>query len=167
MGRKDAAAAGVVDDRVLNAARAHGVPVSETNPLLTYDAFARFLTDRGRSTKAATLRSFKRNGRLPLPDLQMGGQQVAPGQTLPAYSTVKGVGAQRRPPQPPDPARPWTETERSGGRSYWLESTAQAWDEARPGPGNWRNDREPLDERIIERYKPRGSASAAPDRTGD
>ena len=48
-----------------------------------------------------------------------------------------------------------------------LIATAQAWDEARPGPGNWRNDREPLDERIIERYKPRGSASAAPDRTGD
>lgn len=158
---------GAVEDRVLDAARARRVPVSETDPLLTYDAFARFLTERGRPTKAATLRSFKRNGRLPLPDLQMGGEQVAPGQTLPAYSTVKGVGAQRRPPQAPDPTRPWTETERIGGRSYWLESTAQAWDEARPGPGNWRKDRESLDDRIIERYKPRESAAAAADRTGD
>lgn len=157
------------DERVLEAARSRGVPVTPADPLLSYDQFAKFLThERGRPTAAATLRSLKRNARLPVPDLQLGGHRVPPGQTLPSYSTTKGVGPQERAPQEPDPARPWTEAERTGGRNYWLRSTAQAWDESRPGPGNWqRHDREPIADRIIERYKPRTAAATPPDSTAD
>lgn len=156
-----------IDDRVLDAARSRGVPVTPANPLLSYDQFAMFLThERGRPTTAATLRSLKRNGRLPLADLQIGGQRVPSGQTLPSYSTTKGVGPQERTPQQPDSGRPWTEAERTGGRNYWLRSTAEAWDKGRPGPGNWqRHDREPVADRIIERYKPRAAAAMTPEPT--
>lgn len=156
------------DDRVLEAARAKGVPVTAADPLLSYDQLAAFLThERGRPTAAATLRSLKRNARLPVPDLQLGGKRIPPGQTLPSYSTTKGVGPQERTPQEPDPDRPWTEAERTGGRNYWLRSTAQAWDESRPGPGNWHQNREPIADRIIERYKPRGAAAVPADSTND
>lgn len=157
---------GTTDHRVLDAARAMGVPVTPADPLLTYDQFAQFLThERGRPTAAATLRSFKRNGRLPVPDLQVGGRPVPRGKTLPAYSTTKGGGPQEREPQAADPGRPWTEAERTGGRNYWLRSTAQVWDQNRPGPGNWQHDRQPIADRIIDRYKPRSAAD--PDLTGD
>lgn len=160
---------GTTDERVLDAARSRGVPATPANPLLSYAQFAQFLThERGRPTTAATLRSLKRNGRLPLADLQIGGQSVPPGQTLPSYSTTKGIGPQERIPQGPDPARPWTEAERTGGRNYWLRSTAEAWDESRPGPGNWqRHDREPVAGRIIERYKPRAAAAITPEPTNN
>lgn len=155
-------------DRVLEAARAKGVPVTAADPLLSYDQLAAFLThERGRPTAAATLRSLKRNARLPVPDLQLGGKRIPPGQTLPSYSTTKGVGPQERAPQEPDPDRPWTEAERTGGRNYWLRSTAQAWDESRPGPGNWHQNREPIADRIIERYKPREAAAVPADSTND
>ena len=157
---------GTTDHRVLDAARAMGVPVTPADPLLTYDQFAQFLThERGRATTAATLRSLKRNARLPVPDLQIGGRSVPPGQKLPSYSTTKGAGPQERAPQEPDPTRPWTEAERTGGRNYWLRSTAEGWDKSRPGPGNWRHDRQPIAERIIDRYKPR--SAAAPEPTDD
>lgn len=161
--------AGTTDNRVLEAARSKGVPVTLADPLLSYDQFAQFLThERGRPTATATLRSLKRNARLPLPDLQIGGQRVPPGQTLPSYSTTKGVGPQERAPQEPDPARPWTEAERTAGRNYWLRSTAEAWDKSRPGPGNWqRHDRQPIADRIIERYKPRAAVAIPPDPTDD
>ena len=160
---------GTTDDRVLEAARSKGVPVTLADPLLSYVPLAQFLThERGRPTAAATLRSLKRNARLPVPDLQVGGQRVPPGQALPSYSTTKGVGPQERAPQDPDPARPWTEAERTGGRNYWLRSTAEAWDASRPGPGNWqRHEREPIADRIIERYQPRAAAATPPDPTDE
>jgi hypothetical protein len=96
--------------------------------LLDYKGVAALLTDlRGRSVTAGTIRSYTRNGYLPVPDMQPGGRDPEPGEML---------GGQYRPRVP----RPG---ELIGGHKYWHRSTIVKWNENRPGGGRWRKLRGP------------------------
>ena len=106
------------------------VPINPDDPLLPYVGVAELLTELGgKRIEASTVRTFKRVGTLPLPDVQVGGEDYEPGETIKSYHR------KTRDPKEPDPNRPWTVRERNGSSNSWLRSTIVAWNASRPGPG--------------------------------
>lgn len=122
---------GVKDRRASVAVRRPtSVPINPDDPLLPYLGVAELLSELGgKPIEASTVRTFKRVGTLPLPDVQVGGDDYEPGETIKSYHR------KTRDPKEPDPNRPWTVRERKGSSNSWLRSTIVAWNASRPGPG--------------------------------
>ena len=112
--------------------RRTSIPTSPDNPLLDYQGVADLLTELGRPAQVGTVRTYYRNGLLPLPDMQTGGKEYPPD------AEVKSYHKRTRPPHERDPRRPWTEREREGSNKGWLRSTIISWNETRTGPGRWK-----------------------------
>lgn len=94
---------------------------------LDYHDVAVLLTHLGRPTAESTLRSYKRNGNMPVPDFQLGGRDPAPGEKIKCWAK----GPRERDPQP---------GERIGAVSRWRASTIIAWNDTRKGGGFWREN---------------------------
>ena len=78
-------------------------------------------------TAESTLRSYKRNGNMPVPDFQLGGRDPAPGEKIKCWAK----GPRERDPQP---------GERIGSVNRWRASTIIAWNDTRKGGGFWREN---------------------------
>lgn len=85
------------------------------------------LTYLGRPTVEATVRSYKRNGIMPVPDFQLGGREPAPGEKIKCWSN----GPRERDPAP---------GERIGATYRWRGSTIVAWNATRSGGGRPRKN---------------------------
>lgn len=85
-------------------------------------AVAALLTHLGRPTVESTVRSYKRNGIMPVPDFQLGGHEPAPGEKIKCWSN----GPRERDPAP---------GERIGAVYRWRASTIIAWNDNRTGGG--------------------------------
>jgi hypothetical protein len=92
---------------------------------LDYHDVAVLLTYLGRPTAESTLRSYKRNGNMPVPDFQLGGRDPEPGEKIKCWAK----GPRERDPQP---------GERIGSVNRWRASTIIAWNDTRKGGGFWR-----------------------------
>jgi len=93
---------------------------------LDYHDVAVLLTHLGRPTAESTLRSYKRNGNMPVPDFQLGGRDPQPGEKIKCWAK----GPRERDPQP---------GERIGAINRWRASTIIAWNDTRKGGGFWRD----------------------------
>ena len=104
-----------------------GYEVPDDSVELDCHDVAVLLTHLGRPTVEATVRSYKRNGIMPVPDFQLGGREPAPGEKIKCWSN----GPRERDPAP---------GERIGATYRWRGSTIVAWNATRAGGGRPRKN---------------------------